>query len=417
MSDPLTFHLTSEQVDLLEGCAALGRNVLLPISRKSPEGRINEELLAAMAREGLFWRLYREIDGGWEGRVSALDLCLIREGLARTCTEAETAFAVQGLGSFPMLKSGRQEIIGPWIERLARGEIAAGFALTEPDAGTDVASLSLQAVPEGNGYRLNGEKVWISNAPDAGVYSVFARTTEGAGARGLTGFMVPRETEGLTGERISLVSPHPIGRLIFNDAFIPAEYVLGDVDRGFAVAMQTLDLFRPSVGAFAIGMAQAALDATIGYVAERPAFGGKLKDFQAVSHRLADVSTRVAAARLLVHQAAMTYDAGLRPVSHMAAMAKLLATELAQDAVDAAVQFHGARALEHGHLIEHLYREVRAPRIYEGASEIQREIIARHLFRIPPPSRSADETCPSGRHSCRCGARAATTIRTSWRPG
>jgi acyl-CoA dehydrogenase len=380
--DPLDLHLSERDVELLASSRAVAEEALAPIAQSAAPGRLNRALVKGLADAGLLDRLYsRTDDGSWTTTVSAIDLCLIREALAQASTEAETAFAVQGLGSFPMLQSGRPEVVGPWIERLAAGDAVAGFALTEPDAGTDVASLSLQARPEDDGYVLTGEKIWISNAPEADVYSVFARTTPGAGARGLTAFLVPRDLDGLGGEPLTLVSPHPIGRLIFKEAYVPAEYVLGEVDQGFAVAMQTLDLFRPSVGAFAIGMARAALDAAARYVNEREAFGKPLARQQTIAHRIADLATRLSAARLLVHQAAMAYDAGMRPVAHMAAMAKLLATELAQEAVDTAIQFHGARALEHGHLLEHLYREVRAPRIYEGASEIQREIIARHIFK------------------------------------
>ena len=177
-----------------------------------------------------------------------------------------------------------------------------------------------------------------------------------------------------------MLSPHPIGRLVFEDVHVPADALLGEVDRGMSVAMRTLDLFRPSVGAFAIGMAEAALAVAVAHAADRDAFGGKLKDLQAVSHRLAEVAARVQGARLLVHDAARSFDRGLRPITQVAAMAKLMATEVAQEAVDVAVQTLGARALVRGHLLEHLYRDVRAPRIYEGASEIQREIIARTLF-------------------------------------
>jgi acyl-CoA dehydrogenase len=191
---------------------------------------------------------------------------------------------------------------------------------------------------------------------------------------------VPGASAGLSGEPLELLAPHPIGRLELDGVHVPAGQVLGEVDRGFAVAMHTLDLFRPSVGAFAVGMAQAALDAAVAYAAERKAFGRTLAELQAVGHRLADVATRVQASRLLVHRAAADYDAGVRPVARASAMAKLFATETAQEAVDVAVQVHGARALERGHLLEHLYRDVRAPRIYEGASEVQREIIARQLF-------------------------------------
>jgi alkylation response protein AidB-like acyl-CoA dehydrogenase len=256
--------------------------------------------------------------------------------------------------------------------------------LTEPDAGSDVASLALRAVPDGDGFRLSGEKTFISNAPDADIYSVFARTTPDAGSRGITAFAVPRRSDGLSGSRLTLVSPHPIGRLVFENVLVPASHVLGEVDGGMRVAMQTLDLFRPSVGAFAVGMGRAALDAAVGHAATRQAFGRPLREFQAVSHQLAEIATRLHAARLLVHDAAAAYDSGVGRTGHLSAMAKLFATETAQLAVDTAIQVHGARALEHGHLLEHLYREVRAPRIYEGASEIQREIIARHLFKSRP---------------------------------
>lgn len=379
-ASPLDAHLGPDQVALLERTTELALTSFAPIAAEAEEGRVDRRMLKALAEEALLDRLFTRTEDGWRPDVSALDLCLIREGLARGCTAAETAFALQGLGTFPLLQSGRREAVEEWLPRIAAGEAAAGFALTEPDAGSDVAALSLRAERDGDGYRLSGEKIWISNAPEADVYSVFARTTEGAGARGLTAFLVPRESEGLDGERLRLISPHPIGRLVFDRVWVPDEYVLGEVDRGFAVAMLTLDMFRPSVGAFAVGMARAALDAAVQHASDRHAFGRPLKDFQAVSHRLADVFARVHGARLAVHHAATAYDDGVRPVTQVSAIAKLLATEVAQEAVDAAVQVHGAKALAHGHLLEHLYREVRAPRIYEGASEIQRELIARGLF-------------------------------------
>jgi acyl-CoA dehydrogenase len=381
MSTPLLdAHLQPDQLELLETTTAAARERMAPLAHAGEEGALNRPLVRELAATGLLDRLYQHDDDGWRADVGAMELCLIREGLARHCTEAETAFAVQGLGSFPLLQSGHPDAIAAWVPRLATGEAVAGFALTEPDSGSDVAALALAATPDGEGYRLSGEKIYISNAPDADVYSVFARTTEGAGARGVTAFWVPRDSPGLTGEPIELVSPHPIGRLVFEDVHVPPEHVMGEVDRGFRVAMRTLDLFRPSVGAFAVGMGQAAIAAARDHAAARHAFGKPLKDFQAVSHRLADVATRLQAARLLVHHAVTAYDGGIRPVTQTAAMAKLLATEVAQEAVDVAIQIHGAKALERGHVLEHLYREVRAPRIYEGASEIQREIIARALF-------------------------------------
>ncbi|HEX2130455.1 MAG TPA: acyl-CoA dehydrogenase family protein [Actinophytocola sp.] len=352
---------------------------LPPVAAAGEPGRVNRELLAALASAGLLGEIFRREGDGY-APTSATALCVIREGLARHCTEAETAFALQGLGAYPILLAGQPATVEHWIPRIAAGEVAVGFALTEPGAGSDAASLALRAEPDGDGYRLTGEKAFISNAPDAAVYSVFARTSD-TGARGITAFAVPGDADGLTGTRQSMVSPHPIGRLRFDGVRVPAAAVLGEVDAGWRVAMRTLDMFRPSVGAFALGMAQAALDAAVAHTADREAFGRPLRAFQAVSHQLAEVATRVHAARLLVHDAAAAYDAGTGRTGHLSAMAKLFATETAQQAVDVAIQVHGARALERGHLLEHLYREVRAPRIYEGASEVQREIIARHLYR------------------------------------
>ena len=274
-----------------------------------------------------------------------------------------------------------------WLPAVAAGDAVAAFALTEPEAGSDAAALALRAEPDGPGWRLTGEKIWISNAPEADFYTVFARTTPGAGARGVSAFVVPADRPGLGGEHLDMISPHPIGRLVFDGVPVHADELLGEQDRGFRVAMRTLDLFRPSVGAFAVGMAQAATDAAVAHAGTRTAFGGTLKDQQAVSHLLAEMATRTEAARLLVYAAATAYDAaagagaGGKGLAAKSAMAKLFATETAQFVVDAAVQIHGARALRRGHLLEHLYREVRAPRIYEGASEVQRTIIARELYR------------------------------------
>jgi acyl-CoA dehydrogenase len=357
--------------DVLERARRLGHEVFAPIAARGEPGRLNRPLVRALGDHGLLELVFAG---------SAVELCELREGLAHGCTEAETALALQGLGGYPILSRGQAALRDEWIPRLARGEAVAAFALSEPEAGSDAANLTLRAKRERGGFRLTGTKVWISNAPDADVYSVFARTSAG-GAKGITAFVVPRESEGLSGDHLELLAPHPIGRLHFDGVPVAAEQVLGDVDNGFAVAMDTLDLFRPSVGAFAVGMAQAALDAAVAYVQERHAFGRPLAGFQAVSHQLAEVATNVQAARLLIRDAAEQYDAGVRPVRKASAMAKLFATETAQRAVDIAIQVHGARALEKGHLLEHLYREVRAPRIYEGASEVQREIIARELFK------------------------------------
>jgi len=384
---PLDAHLDAGERELLEESRRLAHEVLAPLADRGGESGVDRALVVALADTGLLDRLFVRDGDGWRPEVSAMELCLVREGLAHGCTAAETAFAMQGLGSFPLLQAGLPDAIERWIPEIARGRVVTGFALSEPDAGSDVAALALRANRDGEGWRLTGEKTWISNAPDGDLYAVFARTTDGAGARGLTAFLVPGSADGLGGRRIELVSPHPIGTLTFDGVHVPDADVLGEVDRGFAVAMRTLDMFRPSVGAFAVGMAQAALDTVVAHVATRNAFGGPLSRQQAIRHRLADIAARVQGARLLVHAAARAYDAGVRPTTQVAAMAKLMATEVAQEAVDTAVQFHGASALQRGHPLEHLYREVRAPRIYEGASEIQREVIARGLFTESGPGR------------------------------
>ena len=358
--------------DVLERAHRLGHEVFAPIAARGEPGRLNRRLVRALGEQGLLELVFAG---------SAVELCELREGLAHGCTEAETALALQGLGGYPILSRGTPEhprrVDPAPVARRGRGRVRAQRAGCR--ARTRRAS-RLRAKRDRDGFRLTGTKLWISNAPEADVYSVFARTSD-TGSKGISAFAVPRESEGLSGEHLDLLAPHPIGRLDFDGVRVEADQVLGDLDGGFAVAMDTLDLFRPSVGAFAVGMAQAALDAAVSYTQEREAFGKPLAQFQAVSHQLAEVATEIEAARLLVREAATKYDAGVRPVRKASAMAKLFATEAAQRAVDVAIQVHGARALQTGHVLEHLYREVRAPRIYEGASEVQREIIARELFK------------------------------------
>ena len=376
------FALTPEQRAFADGVRKIGAEQLLPLTAGS-EGRVNRPLLKAMGALGLLARLFPGLaDGSPTRQAAATDLCILRENLARVSTEAETALALQGLGSYPVLQSGLDDQVDKWLPAVAAGDAVAAFALTEPDAGSDAAALSLAAEPDGDGWRLTGEKMWISNAPEADFYTVFARTAPG-GSRGVSAFVVPGDRAGLSGEHLDLVSPHPIGTLTFDGVAVRRDELLGEENRGFAVAMRTLDLFRPSVGAFAVGMAQSALDTAVEYTGQRVAFGGPLIKQQSVAHTLAEMATRTEAARLLVYAAAAAYDAGEQNLGGRAAMAKLFATETAQFVVDSAVQLHGARALRRGHLLEHLYRDVRAPRIYEGASEIQRTIIARWLAAGP----------------------------------
>lgn len=376
------FSLEPERLAWCAELRALAAERLRPLADKGEPGHVNRPLVAELGRLGLLTRLFTS---------DALDLCLMRESLAYVCTEAETALALQGLGAHPVHTHGTEAQRARWLPRVSDGDAVAAFALSEPGAGSDAAALSLRAEPDGPGrWRLTGEKCWISNAPEADFYTVFARTTPDAGARGVTAYLLPADRPGLTGTALDMLSPHPIGALALDAVPVTADDVLGTPDQGFRVAMATLNLFRPSVGAFAVGMAEAALDATLAHTARRDAFGGKLRDLQAVSHQVAEMALRTEAARLMVYAAATAYDAGDPDVPRRAAMAKLLATETAQYVVDAAVQLHGARALRRGHLLEHLYREVRAPRIYEGASEVQRTLIAKELYR---------RTAPEGRPS------------------
>ena len=389
MSHDSAFDLSREQRELLESARLAARQRFAAIASAGPAGRVNRPLLRALGNEGFLGRVF-PAEG--EHPVSAMDLCLMREGLATECTEAETALALQGLGAHPLLTSATDELRRRWIPRVARGEAVAAFALSEPESGSDPSALCLRAEPDGDGWRLSGMKTWISNAPEADVYSLFARTSDD-GARGVTAFIIPGDAAGLSGEPIDMLAPHAIGRLMLDGVRVGADHVLGTVGQGFKVAMTTLDLFRPSVGAFAVGMAQAALEASVAHAASRHQGGALLKDHQAIAHQLADMATEIEAARLLVYRAASNHDAiaavagaggtgaSTKRNTKLAAMAKLFATEVAQRAVDRAVQVHGASALVHGHLLEHLYREVRAPRIYEGTSEIQRSIIARELHR------------------------------------
>ena len=375
------FRLDADHIAYQARVRQLAVDHLLPLVG-GETGRVNRGLVAEMGRRGLVRALFGGAGDDPVSDAAAMQLCLLRESVAQVSGEAETALALQGLGSYPIVQSGSDELRERWMPGVVSGDLVAAFALSEPGAGSDAAALELRAERDGAGWRLSGEKTWISNAPDADVYTVFARTTPDARARGVTAFAVPGDAPGLTGEPLEMISPHPIGHLVFDGVHVDDGDRLGDLDRGFVVAMRTLDLFRPSVGAFAVGMAQAALDATVDHVRTRQVYGAPLARQQAVAHRVADMATQLEAARLLVYSAASAYDAGDDPagVPRRAAMAKLYATEAAQSIIDSAVQLHGARALRRGHLLEHLYRDVRSLRIYEGASEVQRSIIARETI-------------------------------------
>ncbi len=332
-------------------------------------------LVAALGADG--WLVH---SGASEGeRLDIRSLCLIRETLARHDALADFAFAMQGLGMGAVSLFGTPEQ-RTWLEKTRRGQAIAGFAVTEPGAGSDVAATATTAERVPDGWRLTGEKTYISNGGIADVYVVVARTGEGDGARGLSALLVPANARGLTvAERIDVLAPHPLARLRFDGVVLPASALVGSPGQGFAIAMTVLDHFRPTVGAAALGLARRALADTLARV-HRPRPSGPLAGYQMVQGHLADMALQIDAAALLVYRAAWTKDMGAARISREAAMAKLYATEAAQQVIDMAVQLHGGDGVRAGGSTERLYREIRALRIYEGASDVQRLVIARSLL-------------------------------------
>jgi acyl-CoA dehydrogenase len=307
-------------------------------------------------------------------------VCLIRETLARHSGLADFAFAMQGLGSGAITLSGSEENKRKYLTRVGRGDAISAFALSEPDAGSDVAALQCAAVQDGDHYVLNGEKTWISNGGIADLYVVFARTGEAPGARGISAFIVEAGLPGFEiAERIDVIAPHPLARLKFTNCRVPVANRLGEAGKGFKVAMATLDIFRTSVAAAALGFARRALDEALQRATSRKMFGKTLADFQLTQAKLAQMATGIDAAALLTYRAAWQRDQGQR-VTKEAAMAKLTATETAQQVIDAAVQMFGGLGVVSEQPVERLYREIRSLRIYEGATEVQQLIIARELL-------------------------------------
>ncbi|MEM6957257.1 MAG: acyl-CoA dehydrogenase [Myxococcota bacterium] len=345
------------------------------------------ELVAYFGRHNLLRHCVADTFGGHRP-FSVRAVCLVRERLAIASPLVELAFAMQGLGSFPIGHAA-----GPdgFMHAVVEGRAVAAFALTEPGAGSDLSRLATRAMPANietpsgrpkEGYRLNGEKVYISNAGIADGYTVFARTSD-AENRFATAFFVPRDAEGLVTEPMPVLGGHPIGRLRFNNVFVPAEHRLGEEGRGLALALATLSRFRVTVGAAALGFAQRALDEALAHTKRRRQFGGPLAELPQVQAQLGEMACEVEGARLLVYRAAADLDEGApRTVtSRTGSMAKLVATENAQRVIDRAVQLHGALGVNTESVVSRLYEEVRALRIYEGASEIQRTLIARELLR------------------------------------
>lgn len=314
-----------------------------------------------------------------DGQLDVRSLCLARDILARHAGLADFAFAMQGLGTGPVTLFGTPAQRDQVLPAARAGTALAAFALSEPEAGSDVAALATMAERDGNGHwRLTGRKTWISNGGIAATYIVFARTGEAPGAKGLSAFLVPADAPGFSiEERIEVTAPHPLATLALDAVRVPAEAMIGRPGEGFRVAMATLDVFRSTVGAAALGFARRALELTVARAATRSLFGGPLFDQQMSQVAIADSATDVEAAALLVYRAAWLKDRGTPRISREASMAKLFATEAAQRCADRSVQIHGGLGVTRGHKAEELYREVRALRVYEGASEIQRVVIAR----------------------------------------
>lgn len=319
--------------------------------------------------------------GAWHEEIDTRSLCLIREGLAEHSGLADFVFAMQGLGSGAISLFGSDAQKQRYLPRVAKGLAIAAFALSEPEAGSDVAALQCDARPEGDAYVLNGEKTWISNGGIADFYVVFARTNEAPASRGISAFLVEPGTPGVEiVEQFEVIAPHPLARLAFKNCRVPSSQRIGPAGHGFKVAMSTLDVFRTSVGAAATGFARSALQRALRRAISRKMFGQKLSDFQLTQAKLAEMATGIDAAALLTFRAAWLRDLG-QPVTTEAAMAKMTATETAQKVIDAAVQIFGGLGVIKGEPVERLYREIRPLRIYEGATEVQQLVIARGIIK------------------------------------
>ena len=377
----MDFAFTKEQSELQQRVRRLGEERIAPIAEEADESpTVHAGMMSILAEEGLLKYCVPEEYGGVGVRV--MDLCIIREELARVSAQADTNFIMQGLGSFPITLGGTDEQKAKYLPPIARGESIAAFALTEPHAGSDVISMKTEAKLDGDDWVLNGSKKFISNAGAASTYTVFAQTDPGEGSRGISAFIVEAGTPGFDdSQRMDLMAAHPVGEPKWVDCHIPQGNLIGDQGRGLRLALGPLATFRTPVAAAAIGMAQAAFEASLDYAKNRFMFGQNLSDFQATQFKLADMAVNLDAARLLAQRAAWLKDSGQPSIIKEASFAKLFGTEAASRIINEAVQIHGGVGLEKGNRVERLYREVRALTIYEGTSEIQRQTIARELLK------------------------------------
>lgn len=378
----MDYRFSKNQLEFIEEIEEIANNVFKPIEEEFGEQNyLSKDMVKALGEYGFYKRHIPERYGGSSKNEfgSATELCIIREELARLCPLAESHYSVTGLGSYPILLAGTEEQKMKYLPKMTTGEYVFAFTLTEPTAGSDAVNLKTTARLEKDEWVLNGEKTFISNAGDADVYVVFARTSEAPGSKGISAFIVEADTPGFElMEKLDMTAPHSIGTLAFKDCRIPKENLLGEEGRGFKYAMQTLDMFRSSVGAQLVGFARAALELGVNYAKEREAFGGPLTQFEAIRFKLADMYTEIQAAKNLVYYAAYKKDQGYR-VTKEASMAKMFATLVAQKAAYESQQIFGGYGMIKGNPIEALYREVRAPAIYEGTTEIHHMIIGRGM--------------------------------------
>ena len=344
------------------------------------DGDVDAQCRSLVAQLGAAGWLNHAVAGAGQV-IDTRAICLMRETLAKHDGLADFAFAMQGLGSGAISLQGTPAQRERYLPRVARGEALAAFALSEPEAGSDVAAMQCSATEDGDAYLLNGEKTWISNGGIADFYVLFARTGEAPGSRGISAFIVDAGMPGFEiAERIAVIAPHPLARLRFTNCRVPKSQMLGAPGEGFKLAMRTLDVFRTSVAAAALGFARRALQEGLQQAKQRPMFGARLADLPLTQAKLADMACTVDSSALMVYRAAWLRDQG-RTITQEAAMAKLMATEGAQQVIDAAVQLFGGRGVRRGEIVESLYREIRALRIYEGASEVQQLIIGRELLK------------------------------------
>ena len=375
---PVRAFLDDAHVDLAAAVGAWAARELVPRPEPADDDGARAEAREILAKLG---------DAGWLEPIRRMDwraCCLVREALAAASPLADAVFALQGLASMPLLLAGNEGMKSRWLDDAVRGRAMGAFAMTEPEAGTDVAALATTARRDGEGYVLDGSKTFISNAGIADFYVAFATVDASLGGKGITALVVPAETPGFRFVRpLVLSSPHPLGEVRFEGCRVPATQRLGEEGAGFALGLKTLDRLRPTVGAAACGMAARALAEALAHARSRKQFGRPLADFQLVQEKLARMATSLTAARLLVYRAAWAADQGASRITLEAAMAKSFATEAAQSIVDDAIQVLGGRGVLADHPLDRLYRSVRALRIYEGTTEIQQIVIAGQLLKDP----------------------------------